>query len=166
MVGPEAHGDLQRFECALVVACPPQRCTEVVLRVEEIGIAFAGALELCDRVGRSSLKTVDEPEPVVRDGQPGFDVDRVCVSPDSGVELTPRFMLGAENVVPARFSRRRILLGGNATGERHRGSDPHDAAEHTSFWRTTRFAFAARSQLSLERNQFYERLTISRSRAR
>ena len=104
----------------------------MVVRLEEIGIAFARALELRDRVSGSTLEPIDEPEPIVRDREARVQADRFGVRPRGGVELTPRFMLGSENVLAVRLCCRGVLLGGNAAGKRHHDSHRQGVPEHRS----------------------------------
>ncbi len=133
VVGLEPDGSRQRLERAGVVAGPPERGAEMVVRVEELRIAFARAFELGDRVSGAALKPVDKAEPIVRDRQAGVEADRFGVRPRRGVEVAPRFVLRSEQVVAVRLARRGVLLAGNASGKRERDSHPRGVPEHRSF---------------------------------
>ena len=130
MLRLEAHGDRQRVERALMVARPPQRRAEMVVGLEEIGIAFPRALEARDRVSGSTLEPMDEPEAIVRHREARVQADGFGVSPRGGLEVTPRFMLCSENVLAVRLCCRGALLGGNATGKRHHDSHGQGVPEH------------------------------------
>ena len=105
----------------------------MVVRLEEIGIAFPGTLEPGDRVSGSTLKPIDEPEAIVCNRQARVEADRFAVRLRGGLELTPRFMLCSENVLAARLFCRGALLGRNAASKRNHDSHRHGVPAHTSF---------------------------------
>jgi hypothetical protein len=130
VVGLELDGTRQRIQRACVFTGPPERGTEVVLRLEEPGIAFARAFERGDRICGTTQQPVDEAEAVVRNRQARIEADRLGIRPHCGVEVAPRFVLSSEPVVAVRLAARGVLLAGSSSGKRKRDGHPRGVPEH------------------------------------